>query len=111
MMFGCSRASRLKLVSKFHDVHVHAETGRSVEAGIGEVLGTKPGKGVREWIDANSRRRDDLNRASEVLCPEFVVAEKPSSRSGVEGNKSPPAAQCEIRYERHDQTALTCTLQ
>jgi hypothetical protein len=37
---------KLKLVSKFHDVHVHAETGRSVETGIGEVLGTKPGKGV-----------------------------------------------------------------
>ena len=53
-------ASRLKLVSKFYDVHVHAETGRSVQAGIGEVLGTKSCKGVREWVDANSCSRDDL---------------------------------------------------
>ena len=59
--------SWLKPVSKFYDVHVHTETGRSVQAGIGEVLDPKAGIGVREWIDANSRGRDDLNRPPEVL--------------------------------------------
>ena len=97
--------SRLKLVSEFHNVHVHAETGRSVQAGIGEVSGAKSGKGVREWVDANSRSRDDLNRASEVLHAECVVAEESCPRSGVEGDKSPLSrlVQDPVRPSRSDR--------
>ena len=46
--------SGLEPVSKLHDVHVHAETGRSVQAGIGEVLDPKTGIGMLEWTHANS---------------------------------------------------------
>jgi hypothetical protein len=43
----------LEPVSEFCDVHVHAETCRSVQAGIGEVLDPKAGIGMRERIHAN----------------------------------------------------------
>jgi hypothetical protein len=46
-------ATALELIPKFHDVHVHAEAGRSVQAGIGKVLDPKAGIGMREWIHAN----------------------------------------------------------
>ena len=85
--------SGLELVAKFYDVHVHAETGRSVQAGIGEVLEPKASIGVGKGIDTNPRGRDDLNRPSEVLCAERVVAEESGSSSGVEGDKSVPAIQ------------------
>ena len=85
-------ASRLKLVSKFYDVHVHAETGRSVHAGIGEMLGMNSGIGVRKWIDANPQGRDDLNRASEVLYAELMIAEESWPHSSIEDDKSLPAA-------------------
>ena len=39
-------ASGLELVSKFYDVHVHAEAGWSVQAGIGEVLNPKSSIGM-----------------------------------------------------------------
>ena len=45
--------SWLKPVSKLYDVHIHAETGGSVQAGIGKVLDSKAGIGMREWIHAN----------------------------------------------------------
>jgi hypothetical protein len=39
-------APGLELISKFYDVHIHAETGGSVQAGIGEVLNSKSGIGM-----------------------------------------------------------------
>jgi hypothetical protein len=83
--------SGLELVAKFYDVHVHAETGRSVQAGIGEVLEPKASIGVGKRIDTNPRGRDDLNRASEVLCAERVVAEESCPSADVEGDKPPPS--------------------
>jgi hypothetical protein len=85
--------SGLEPTSKLDDVHVHAETGRAVQTGIGEVLDSKAGIGVRKWIDTNSRSCDDLNRSPEVLCAERVVAEESCSSPSIEADKSIPAVQ------------------
>src|SRR4029077_6268934 len=103
--------SGLEPVAKFYDVHVHAETGRSVQAGIGEVLDAKPGVGMRQWISADPRGRDDLNRSPEVLCTERVIAEESCPSADVEGDKPSPAAQRKIRHNRHHETALICPCQ
>jgi len=77
--------SWLKPVSELCDIHVHAETRRLVQSGIGEMLDTKAGVGMREWIHANPRGGYDLNRTPEVLHAERMVAEECCSHSGVEG--------------------------
>ena len=84
--------SASKSVAELHNIEVDAETGGSVQTGIGEVLEPESGIGVGKWIDANTNGCDDLNRTSEILVAEFVVAEKSRACSSVEGEKSVPAA-------------------
>jgi hypothetical protein len=98
-------------VFEFYDLHVHAGPGRSVQAGIGEVLDPKARIGMRERIHANSRGCDELNRTPEVLYAERMVAEESCSHSGIEGDKAIPAVQHNIRHCRHHQTALICPCQ
>ena len=83
-------------------------TGRSREAGIGEVLDPKAGSGMREWTHANPCGDDDVNRPPEILHTECVVTEESCPSSGIDGDTSLPAAQHKIRHDRHHQTALMC---
>ena len=65
----------LESVAKLYDVQIHTKAGRSIQAGIGEVLEAKAGIHMRYWVNADSHGRDELNRPPEVLFTELVPAE------------------------------------
>ena len=101
----------LKSVTGLDDVHVDAETVRSVHPCIGEVLDTKSSVGVRDRIDEYPRGGDDLNRTAEVLSAIFVSAEESHSYPCVEGYESVPAAQGKAWNNGRHQTGLVSRCQ
>ena len=70
-----------KLISDLHDVHIPADSGGSVQAGIGEVLGSKSGIGVGDWIDANPQGHGEqwsgLGRASDQILGTNNIGDGP----------------------------------
>ena len=59
------------------------------------MLDTKTGLGASKWTNLSRHSRDKLNRITEVVHSECMVAEESCSYSGVEGDQSLPAAQRE----------------
>jgi len=108
--FLCMKGT-LKSVAGFDDIHVDAETVRSVYACVGDVMDTKAGVGVRDWIDDDPGGGGDLNRTAEVLIAVVVSTEKSQAHPGVDGHESIPAAQSETRHNGRHHSVFACCCQ
>ena len=108
---GSLRAGALKSVAGLDDVHIDAETVRSIYPCIGEILDTKSCVGVRDRIDEYPGRTDDLNRTAEVLSAILVPAEKSGAHPDINGHESVLAAQGKARNNGRHQSIFACRCQ
>src|SRR5215831_315046 len=63
-------------VPEFHDIHVHTERVWPVDAGVGEVLSTKPRIRMSKRVDRDPGGCDNLHWTAEVLSPKVVSGKK-----------------------------------